>query len=652
MKKLLPPFFFFLIISLLIAHYPIFFSFFKQMQTDPGDTRFNNYILEHIHQYLFGNVKSFSSPQFFYPHKNTLYFSDPLIFFYPFYGIFRFCGFEYDTSFQLFMILSTILNFSFSFFLFHKIDKDKPFFNGFGACFFSSANMRLSQIGHQQLLPNIYILLCFISLFLIYKNFKENSRNTKIYIFLFFISFLFQAWSGFYNFYSLFLYLLFFFILILILKSKEFILFFKKYFLYLSISFLFFIILLIPYINKTKTIKKELGKRPIKEVYTMLPKWNSYFYLGEGNLIHKKLNISKLFTYEKASHEHRLGLGFLTTGIFLISTYSLRKNILLKLNIFVILIFFFITFYIPPEFTIWKIIYDTLPGANALRAITRLILILLLPISFILLTFLKKMNIKISLVLCFIILMEQINCIPSYEKYEIRKDVESISELAKLNKVPFFYSPLFGKEQFWKYQMDAQWASILSGVPTLNGYSGNQPKKWDLMQNIIINGEDLKRIYKNLNLWSGKDNFLWIQTIPENDLFLNPDVIILEEKLHYFIDKISDKNWKEFKNPLEIKRGEFIYISGWAKDLRFQIEKTKLYIKINDFIFPLNYGILREDVSRVYGKDYLNCGFEEKIDLKYLKENGNSISFIVILDEKYCSLKKIPLILNLKNEKN
>lgn len=177
MKKAFSPFLFFLILSLFFCHYHIFLSFFKYIQTDPGDTRFNNYILEHIHQYIIGNVKSFSSPEFYFPHKNNLYLSDPLIFFYPFYGIFRFFNFQYDTSFQLFMIFSTFLNYFLCFYLFQKLDKSKTFFNCFGSFLFSSANMRVCQIGHQQLLPNFYILLSFLFIFLIYKNYKENPKK-------------------------------------------------------------------------------------------------------------------------------------------------------------------------------------------------------------------------------------------------------------------------------------------------------------------------------------------------------------------------------------------------------------------------------------------------------------------------------------------
>lgn len=646
MKKIYIPFCFFLILTILFLHNSVIFSGFKKIQTDPGDTRFNNYILEHIHKSIKNGFKEFFSPNFFYPHKNNLFFSDLQIFYYPFYGIFRITGFEYDTSFQLFMILSTILNFCLCFYFFHIIDQKKPFFNGFGAFFFSSANMRACQIGHQQLLPNIYILLCFIFIFLIFKNFKENKKRTKVYLLLFTVSFIFQAWSGFYNFYMLFLYVLFLFFLIFIYKTKEIILFFKNYALFLIFSIIFLTIFLFPYIKMSKILKKEVEKRSLEEVFTMLPQWKSYLYMGEENLIYGKLPITNFLKPDEAAHEHRLGLGFITLGIFIFSIFKLKREFLVKINLLIILIFFLITLYIPPKITFWKVIYDNLFSASALRSITRLVLILLLPVSFILLTFLKKINPKISLFLCFLIILEQLNKIPSYDKYFIRNEVENLKNIAEGEKLPFFYGPIFAEGYFWKYQLDAQWAALLSGVPTLNGYSGVYPKSWALFENIIMDEKDFQKISRNLKIWFQDKKFLWIQTIPENRPFISSAEAIIPEKLHFFIDKIGERNWKEFKNP--VKAEKEIKISGWAKDLRFPQEKTKIFMKVNDFTIPLNYGIKREDVSRVYGEDYLNSGFEGNIDLRFLKEKGNTLGFIAIFEEKYCSFKKVPFGFNLK----
>src|SRR5262249_55448538 len=44
----------------------------------------------------------------------------------------------------------------------------------------------------------------------------------------------------------------------------------------------------------------------------------------------------------------------------------------------------------------------------------------------------------------------------------------------------FVFSPVQGNEPPWKYQIDAMWAGMDAAVPTLNGYSANQPPGWRL----------------------------------------------------------------------------------------------------------------------------------------------------------------------------
>lgn len=433
------------------------------------------------------------------------------------------------------------------------------------------------------------------------------------------------------------------------MKTKEILFIFKKYPISILSSILIFFILAFPYLKKTNLILKEVGKRSLKEVYTMLPQYKSYIYLGDLNLFYGKINRDKYFNDIPVKGEHKLSFGYFTSVLFLISFIFSRKNFLILLNFLIFISFIILTFYIPPDLSLWKIIYKFMSGASVLRAVSRLNLLLLLPFSFTIAFFLKKTNKYLALLFCLIIVFEQKTKTPAYNKFSIRKEVEILSALAKEKRTPFYYSPLFGYEHFWKYQMDAQWASLLSRVPTLNGYSGNHPKGWGLFQNTINKEIDFTRIYSNLFNWYGNANFYWIQTIPKNKPFLFEDSVILEDKLHYFIDWIGENKWQDFKNPIRIKKEkEEVKISGWAKDLRFDTKNLKIYLKINNFTFPLNYGIERKDVANFYGNDYFYSGFEGKINSYYLNEKNNQLNFIVVLSDKYYYLKKTNWVIEKK----
>ena len=44
-------------------------------------------------------------------------------------------------------------------------------------------------------------------------------------------------------------------------------------------------------------------------------------------------------------------------------------------------------------------------------------------------------------------------------------------------RVAFYYHPC-ERQPFLSYQLDAMWASLATGVPTINGYSGYAPRDW------------------------------------------------------------------------------------------------------------------------------------------------------------------------------
>ena len=57
------------LVGLLAAHHPMLFSGFQRVQTDPVDSRFVNYVLEHGARWLSASPghESFWSPPFFFP---------------------------------------------------------------------------------------------------------------------------------------------------------------------------------------------------------------------------------------------------------------------------------------------------------------------------------------------------------------------------------------------------------------------------------------------------------------------------------------------------------------------------------------------------------------------------------------------------------
>lgn len=78
---------------------------------DLGDSRFNNYILEHFHQYVTGRTPSYWDAPFMYPYKNVIAFSDNLLGSAPVYSLFRGVGFNRESAYQLWILSMFALNF-------------------------------------------------------------------------------------------------------------------------------------------------------------------------------------------------------------------------------------------------------------------------------------------------------------------------------------------------------------------------------------------------------------------------------------------------------------------------------------------------------------------------------------------------------------
>ena len=78
---------------------------------DMGDARFNNWILEHFHQYVTGKVGSFWDAPFMYPWKNAIALSDNLLGSAPIYSALRYLGQTREGAFQGWIVAMFALNY-------------------------------------------------------------------------------------------------------------------------------------------------------------------------------------------------------------------------------------------------------------------------------------------------------------------------------------------------------------------------------------------------------------------------------------------------------------------------------------------------------------------------------------------------------------
>ena len=163
------------VVGIIMMHYPMIVSGLRRMQINVGDSRLINYFLEHNYRWFRGdrNHARIWDPPFFYPARNVAALSDTMTATAPIYAAFRAAGCAADTSFQLWMMAISSLNYAVAFHLLRCRLRMSVLAASAGAFLFAFGNPRVWQLGHQQLMPQFLSLVTIDALFGIF-----TPRNT------------------------------------------------------------------------------------------------------------------------------------------------------------------------------------------------------------------------------------------------------------------------------------------------------------------------------------------------------------------------------------------------------------------------------------------------------------------------------------------
>lgn len=467
----------------------------------PGDlidNRFNNYILEHFYRWVVDRNSSYWNAKIFYPFSNTIAFSDNLLGTAPLYASFRGLGLDRETAFQVWYIFGFFLNFSSSFYILQKITP-VSLASGVGAFFYSFGLPLMAQEGHAQLLYRCGVPIACYFLW----DFYEKPKLWKIFLVV--LSFVWQFYASIYS--GIFLGLLLLAILILLpffLSNQQEIsplsIFpkklqdaWKKTLPIWRIIFLTSVIalftalfaLLQPYYLSAKVYGFA---RTLSDIYYMLPRPESYF-LSDRSLLWGKLSAS-FQSIEYMRWEHQLFPG-LSVIILIISSLiwhpKLESRDLAWLHFGAMLILMGVTFNFN-GYTIYRLLV-IIPGMNSIRAVTRIILILMWPISVFITSVLTSMleipsSNKTKNAPAFAYLLISLLLIETlaFNHSHISKVVAQsrLTEIKNMLPVELPQEPILvlGTDNRKTWQLDALDAMLVAqdlGWSTLNGYSGNFP---------------------------------------------------------------------------------------------------------------------------------------------------------------------------------
>jgi len=174
------------------------------------------------------------------------------------------------------------------------------------------------------------------------------------------------------------------------------------------------------------------------------------------------------------------GLAAAPISLAVTAPRRLRPPAWLLLRAMLIALPFLVLFY--NRDSLWLGYSRLIPGAVGIRAVGRVVLILLIPAALglaCLVEFLgRRRSTIVAGIVVLVCLAEQGVTTETFDAAVNRATITGIARQIDRRPLAFYYHPSEGQPPV-HYQLDAMWASLASGVPTINGYSGYAPRVWE-----------------------------------------------------------------------------------------------------------------------------------------------------------------------------
>lgn len=211
-------------------------------------------------------------------------------------------------------------------------------------------------------------------------------------------------------------------------------------------------------------------------------------------------------------NEHGIGVGVVTTVIMVWALVKFRRRDAIALVGLVTLLTLLLTTFFFGRYSLWRAVAFFMPGAMALRAVSRIGLLLSIPAGVGVALYsdwaraegVWLVGVAVALFCC----VEQKAADLSYEPQLERRWVEWIGERVDKSKEAFFVvvNGEVGRP-FYGTQIDAMFVTDMRGVATINGYSGVSPPEWSkLFGESSETWRGGERFRESLNAWCKAHN--------------------------------------------------------------------------------------------------------------------------------------------------
>jgi len=449
---------------------------------DMHDGRLNAFFLEHswgwvsrqpLHRSLWG------LPIFFPGGGNALAYSDAMVAFGPLYWPWRALGLPPDTSYQLWCMAAVGASALVGYLFLRRVVGLSATASALGAWLATCSASRLHQISHSQFLPTFYLLASLGGAIGWARG--ESRRQRLAMAALALAAFVLQLHGGFYQ--GFFLVLAVVALATVSLARRE----TRRGLMsrvaadwpYLLGLAAVAALCLVPWLQHYRAAQAEFG-REWGEMVAMVPRPRSWLYVTPRALAYHWLRDTTFFRRLPMDFEHAVGLGFLTTACLVVAAVATRRRTAVWLGCGAALLVVAATTMVRRH-VFWHLLVDLVPPLSSARALVRVGLLLPLLAAVVLGSWLDAARGRRRpwiLALVAACALEQLATLELHDRDADRRWVAEMVRRVDPHARAFVATRSSDFGGAMPVHLDAMFAASATGVPTVNGASGNEPRGW------------------------------------------------------------------------------------------------------------------------------------------------------------------------------
>jgi hypothetical protein len=518
------------VLGVAVTFHPALTSGFRRLQIGPGDPRLINYLLEHSWRFVLRQPghTSLWDPPFFHPVEGVGAYTDTMLGAVAPYGMTRILGADPGLAFQLWMMAALSLAYAATYLLLerglglgHWPAATGAFLGGFGSS-------RGASFNSPQLFTIFWGLLALYALAraLAEAN-DETSRRAPRWIAAAAALLALQTWSAFYPAFFVALVLAVATVIASIVPgSRSSVLrLVKRHPVALTLSASALAVALAPLARAHLAALDVVGSRRWETVATMLPPLATWINPGESNLLYSVLGVADRIDVPSAPGQFSHGLGWVTTVVAGAGLIAGRRRpiavVVLATTVFVILI---ATTW-PGGVSLWRWVWEIVPGARAIRFPARIGMLLTVAGSIGLALLLDRWRGRMPraavMGLAALCLVEQPHRTQSHHEGRYRAGLERIARDVLPECETYYLAVADGardgsrQSRPKRVHVASMWASLEAGVPTVNGTAGAVPPGWEAALEDPSSGE--AAIRRALHRWAEDRDLIAADRMPWRD---------------------------------------------------------------------------------------------------------------------------------------